>query len=69
MLNYITFDTNEKFVQWQEETERKIISISPMMSEINLDISEYDDGSNIGKSADGRGKTNIGVFVVYSTDE
>jgi len=68
MLNYITFDTNDKFVEWQKSENRKINSISPIMSEINLDISEY-DGSEDGKSADGVGKTNMGIFVVYFTDE
>jgi hypothetical protein len=30
-----------------------------------MDMSEYDDGSPDGKSSDGTGKTNIGIFVVY----
>jgi hypothetical protein len=67
MINYTTFDTNEKFVEWQKIEERKIQTISPIMSEINLDISESDDSE--GKSADGKGKTNIGIFVVYFTDD
>ena len=63
MINYITFDNNEDFRAWQEEHNHKINVISPVVSEINMDISE-DTRGNL-KTSDGTGKTNIGVFVVY----
>jgi len=64
MLNYITFNSNEDFVQWQRENENtNIITASPIVKDAGLGIIENE------KTSDGKLEVNIGLFVLYTTNQ
>jgi len=64
IINYITFSTNEEFVEWQKLEERKINQISPFMDSVDIGI-DSEDTSAINSSAEGRAKVSPGIFVTY----
>ena len=55
IINYKLFKTNEEFINWQKEKDRKINSIVPMISSVGGDTSE--DSISL--------ETNLMIFVTF----
>lgn len=55
IINYKLFKTNEEFIAWQKEKDRKINSIVPMISSVGGDTSE--DSISL--------ETNLMIFVTF----
>ena len=60
ILGFKIFNTETDFIDWQKETPRKIIQVSPLVFSIGADISQT------GQTVDAA--VNAGCFVVYVVD-
>lgn len=67
VINYITFKNNDEFVAWQLEEQRSIISISPQMMEMEIDLDEIGE-TGTSKNINGTGRLSTGVFITYAEE-
>ena len=68
IIQYITFENNEEFVEWQKLEERKVNQIQPFMNSIDIGI-DSEDTSAINSTAEGRAKATPGIFVTYMEED